>query len=299
MAAELKRRVIGQAPACEALAQAVLRARLGFEVDRRPIGVYLFAGPTGVGKTELAKATAEFLFGSDDQLLRLDLNEFMEKHAVARLVGSPPGYVDSDREGQLTGALRRTPHCAVLLDEMEKAHPDVLNLFLQLFDEGRLTDAMGRTADATNALFILTTNLALDAEPAMGFPTADKMQSREALLQHGLRPELVNRIDQVIVFRPLGPDDFRDICTLQLNALATQLEKQQITLGWDDSVPAYLAAAGQSALFGARELRRSIDHRVRDEIATRIARGVIRSHQAITLRIADGLLTFSGESNRG
>ena len=299
MADELKQRVIGQDEACEAVAKAVQRARVGLKADDRPVGVLLFAGPTGVGKTELARATAEFLFGASNKMVRLDMSEFMEKHAVARLIGSPPGYVGHDEEGQLTGALRRTPHCVVLLDEIEKSHPDVLSLFLQVFDAGRLTDAKGRTADCTNALFILTTNLPLDVGSVSSVARGDG-PSRQALLRHNLRPELVDRIDQVVLFRPLGLEDLKAIAARQFSELAGQLQKQGITLTWDTAVLGHLAFASPLELCGARELLRVIDRQVKDEIAGKMARQEIGPAGVVALGVQDGLITieFSSWSKR-
>ncbi len=293
MAHELKKRVVGQDVACDAVAQVVQRARLGLKGAGRPIGVLLFIGPTGVGKTELARATAAYLFGSDRSMVRIDMSEFSERHASARLIGAPPGYIGHDQDGQLTGALHRTPHCVVLLDEIEKAHPDVLNLFLPLFDDGRLTDGRGRTVDATEALFILTSNLDPSQGLQIGFTVPSEQDVRGALIQQGLRPELVNRIDQVILFRPLGPEDFPRICARLLEELASQLAQQDLTLRWDGAVLNHLAATAGNTIFGARELRRVIDQRVRDEIATRLARGTIGPHRLIALRSGDGVLTIS------
>jgi len=290
MAEKLKERVIGQDQACEKLAQAVQRARLGLKEAGRPIGVFLFLGPTGVGKTELARATAEFLFGSEKAMTRLDMSEFMEKHTVSRLIGAPPGYVGYEEEGQLTGALRRHPHCLVLLDEIEKAHPEVLNLFLQLFDEGRVTDSKGRTADATNALFILTSNLTVEEEPQVGFRVRGGEDSRRALLAHGLRPELVNRLDEVIVFNPLSAQDLARIAHLQLQRFSDRLKAQEIGLRWDQAVCAYLAEKGYSERFGARELRRTVEQQVENEIAGRILRGEASPGQIVVLKVKKGAL---------
>ncbi len=289
LADELKRRVIGQDEACDAVAQAVRRARLGLKADDRPIGVLLLVGPTGVGKTELARATAACVFGGAEKLVRLDMSEFMEKHTVARLTGAPPGYIGHDEEGQLTGALRHTPHCVVLLDEIEKAHTDVLSLFLQVFDAGRLTDASGRTADASSALFLLTSNLPMEAGLGFEFAVPNEAQARETLLRHNLRPELVNRLDRVIVFHRLDAANVQRICAGLLEELREQLRKQQVGLEWDGEALALLARVGYSDTFGARELRRVIERHVKDGIAQQ----QIQPGQVVRLQVREGELEMS------
>jgi ATP-dependent Clp protease ATP-binding subunit ClpA len=210
------------------------------------------------------------------------MSEFMEKHSVARLTGAPPGYVGYNEEGQLTAALRRIPHCVVLLDEIEKAHPEVLNLFLQIFDAGRLTDASGRTADASNALFLLTSNLQVTGEA----------EARQALLGNNLRPELVNRLDRVIVFRHLGLEDVRRVCVRLLEELRELLGRQQITLEWEESAVTALAQAGHSDTFGARELRRVIEQLVNDPLANALTRGQVQAGQVVRLSSRNGKLTL-------
>lgn len=302
MADQLKRRVIGQDKACEAVAQAVQRARVGLKAPNRPVAVLLFAGPTGVGKTELAKATASFLFDSERALLRIDMSEFMEKHTVSRLIGSPPGYVGHDEEGQLTGPLRRAPYCVVLLDEVEKAHPDVLNLFLQVFEDGRLTDAKGRTADATNALFILTSNLGQTrARPAIGFgqPTGDApAQTSEDAVRHAFRPEFFNRLDAVIAFNPLSNDDMARIADSMLAQIKERLAAQEIELVVSKEAVARLCAQDRDASLGARPLRRTIEQAVENPIATMLVRAEIKSGSRVDVGLENDALTF-GITHKG
>ncbi len=284
MAGILKQRVIGQDEAVAAVAQAIQRARAGLKPAGRPIGVLLFLGPTGVGKTELARATAEFLFGSDRAMTQLDMSEFMEKHTVARLIGSPPGYVGYEEEGQLTGALRRRPFCVVLLDEIEKAHPDALNLFLQVFEDGRLTDAKGRTADATNALFIMTSNVGF-TRPA-GFSPHASDADRQLLLAEvkaAFRPEFLNRIDETIVFRPLQPEHIADIARLMLRGLGERLAEQGIGLDWNDVAITLLARLGYDEQYGARPLRRVIEQRIENPLGGMLLRGEARGGHIVVL----------------
>ena len=297
MADQLKRRVIGQDKACEAVAQAVQRARVGLKAANRPVAVLLFAGPTGVGKTELAKATASFLFDSERAMVRLDMSEFMEKHTVSRLIGSPPGYVGHDEEGQLTGPLRRSPYCVVLLDEIEKAHPDVLNLFLQVFEDGRLTDAKGRTADATNALFILTSNLGQTrTRPPIGFgqPTAEApAQTPEDAVRHSFRPEFFNRLDAVIAFNPLSDGDMAKITDLLLGQIKERLAAQGIELVVTPEAVAWICAQERDATLGARPLRRTIERAVENPLATMLVSAEIKAGNHVVLTLKDQVLTFS------
>lgn len=291
MAADLKARVIGQDEACEKVAHVVQRARAGLKAPGRPIAVFLFLGPTGVGKTELAKATAAFLFGSEKSMIRVDMSEFMEKHTVSRLIGAPPGYVGHDEEGQLTGPLRRTPFSVVLLDEVEKAHPDVLNLFLQVFDDGRLTDSKGRTVDATNALFIMTSNVGHGAK--VGFrPEQTDPRSGPLLteLKKAFRPEFLNRLDDIVVFKHLGFEGMKAIAAALIDGLRGQLRGQGLQLDVTAAALRWLCEHGYDECNGARPLRRLIETTVNDQIANAILQGELRARQTILVDVeADSL----------
>jgi len=293
MADELKARVIGQDLACDKVAEVIQRARVGLKAAGKPIGVFLFLGPTGVGKTELAKTTAAILFGAEKSLVRIDMSEFMEKHSVSRLIGAPPGYVGHDEEGQLTGALQRTPFCVVLLDEVEKAHPDVLNLFLQLFDEGRLTDGKARTVDATNALFIMTSNVARKA--IVGFRPERTVEDEEALwaeVRQVFRPELLNRLDDVVVFTPLDPEHTRRIASLMLGDLEKRLNAQDIGLIATETALEWLCKHGYDPNYGARPLRRLIEQQIESSIAGKILRQEVKPGHVVFVDAADGVLVF-------
>jgi ATP-dependent Clp protease ATP-binding subunit ClpB len=270
----LHERVIGQEEAVEAVANAIRRSRAGLSDPDRPIGSFLFLGPTGVGKTELARSLADFLFDDARAMVRIDMSEYMEKHAVSRLIGAPPGYVGYDEGGQLTEAVRRRPYAVVLLDEVEKAHPDVFNVLLQLLDDGRLTDGQGRTVDFTNTVLIMTSNL--PGDPRDFF-----------------RPEFINRVDEIVRFRALAESDLEGIVAIQLDHLRSRLAERRITLAVTDAAMAKLAHDGYDAAFGARPLKRLIQKQVGDRLAMGILEGKVAEGDSITLDVADGEFTVS------
>jgi ATP-dependent Clp protease ATP-binding subunit ClpA len=295
MSAILKKRVIGQDTAVDAVATAVQRARTGLKSAGRPIAVLLFIGPTGVGKTELARATAAFLFGTEQSLTRLDMSEYMEKHTVSRLVGAPPGYVGYEDEGQLSGALRRRPFGVVLLDEIEKAHPAIHNLFLQLFEDGRLTDAQGRTVDATNTLFIMTSNVGTASQP-LGLNTTTATSDRQAVLAQlkaTFRPELLNRIDDIILFALLKPDDLVHVAQLMLKELHERLNAQGLRLHVSETAIDFLVQAGSYAEYGARPLRGAISQYIETPLGDMLLREVARPGHTIVVDVQHNKLTLA------
>lgn len=283
MAEALRQRVVGQDAAVEAVAQAVRRNAVGLNEGRRPVGVFLFVGPTGVGKTEVAKAAAEFLFGSEDHIIRFDMSEFVEKHTVSRLVGAPPGYVGHEQGGQLTEALSRMPYSVVLLDEIERAHAEVLHVFLQTFGEGRLTNGQGRTVDATNALFILTSNLGHESHVGAALPVPAEV---ERAVRGHFRPEFLNRVDEVIHFQPLQPSHMHGIVEIQLGRLAALLQAQEVTLLYDQAtVVPWLATRGLDAYTGARPLIRVIEKELKNQIGGMLLTGQLKPTNTLNVTV--------------
>ncbi|MFO7548474.1 MAG: ATP-dependent chaperone ClpB [Acidimicrobiia bacterium] len=288
----LHRRVVGQDRAVEAVANAVRRSRAGLSDPHRPIGSFLFLGPTGVGKTELARALAEFLFDDERAMVRLDMSEYMEKHTVSRLIGAPPGYVGYDEGGQLTEAVRRRPYSVILLDEVEKAHPDVFNVLLQLLDDGRLTDGHGRTVDFTNSVLIMTSNLGSEfIQPDL--PDEVVEDRVMAAVRGAFRPEFLNRVDDMIVFLRLTPGQLRQIVDIQLDHLQRRLEARRITLEVTDAARDLLAVRGYDPVYGARPLKRVIQKDLADALAVRLLDGTYADGDAVTIDASGDELVFS------
>ena len=304
----LHKRVIGQSEAVSAVARSIRRARSGLKDPRRPIGSFLFLGPTGVGKTELAKTLAEAMFGEKDALVRIDMSEYMEKHSVSRLVGSPPGYVGFDEGGQLTEKIRQRPYAVILLDEIEKAHPDVFNILLQVLDDGHLTDSKGRKVDFRNTVIIMTSNLgavALREEKSVGFGAKTVQQNHDAMekrireeLKNSFRPELLNRIDETIVFHKLQKEELRQIVGIMAKEITSRLQELNITVKITSAVLDVLAEEGFDPEYGARPIRRAIQKKIEDPLSEALLSGEIRFGQQVTIGATKGKITIKGKEKK-
>jgi ATP-dependent Clp protease ATP-binding subunit ClpB len=294
----LRKRVVGQDEALLLVANAVRRSRAGLGDPRRPVGSFLFMGPTGVGKTELARALAEFLFDDERAMVRIDMSEYMEKHAVSRLIGAPPGYVGYDEGGQLTEAIRRRPYAVVLFDEIEKAHPDVFNALLQVLDEGRLTDGKGRTVDFRNTVLIMTSNVASDLvqEMARRDDTSHLKDRLMDALRRTFRPEFLNRIDEIVTFGSLGPEQIHAIVGIQLEDLRKRLAERKITVSLSDGARDLLAERGYDPVFGARPLKRTIQRMVENPLAVEVLAGRFLEGDSVVVDTDGEALTFRKEA---
>ncbi|MBQ8276085.1 MAG: AAA family ATPase, partial [Clostridia bacterium] len=297
---KLRERVIGQDEAVERVSDAILRSRAGIHDPRRPIGSFLFLGPTGVGKTELAKALAAALFDDEQSMVRIDMSEYMEKHAVSRLIGAPPGYVGYDEGGQLTEAVRRRPYAVVLFDEIEKAHPDVFNVLLQVLDDGRITDSRGRTVDFKNTILILTSNLGsdmiLEGINGDGEISAEAREGVNALLKRAFRPEFLNRLDEIVFYRPLGREVIRGIVDLQIADLRRRLAAKQLDLAITDAARDHIIDTAYDPIYGARPLKRFIQSKIETLLARKIIGEDLAPDTTLTVDVADGRLKVVGLS---
>jgi ATP-dependent Clp protease ATP-binding subunit ClpB len=291
---ELHHKVIGQAEAVRAVSDAIRRSRAGLSDPNRPNGSFLFLGPTGVGKTELCKALAEFLFDSTDAMVRIDMSEFMEKHSVSRLIGAPPGYVGYEEGGYLTEAIRRRPYSVILLDEVEKAHPDVFNVLLQVLDDGRLTDGQGRTVDFRNSIIVMTSNLGSHVIQEMaGAENYARMKNAVMeIVQGHFRPEFINRLDEIVVFHPLGREHIRAIAKLQLRGLGQRLQDRELKLEVSDSALDVLSHFGFDPVYGARPLKRAIQALIENPLAREVLAGVYAPRDTVLVDARDGQLEF-------
>jgi ATP-dependent Clp protease ATP-binding subunit ClpB len=299
MDARLKMRVVGQDPAVETVAATIRRARAGLQDPRRPLGSFIFLGPTGVGKTELARALAEFLFDDEENMVRIDMSEYMERHSVARLIGAPPGYVGYEEGGQLTEAVRRKPYSVVLFDEIEKAHPDVFNALLQILEDGRLTDSQGRTVNFKNTVIIMTSNIGSQVLEEAGAQLAKgilqtarertDMESavREAMRAH-FRPEFLNRIDEIVIFTNLTREALVHVVDLQLAEAGKRLVERKLTLDVDAKARLFLAEEGYEPAYGARPLRRAIQRKLLDPLSLAILEGKFAEGDMVKVRLAKG-----------
>ena len=293
MEERIGQRVIGQQDAIIAVANAVRRARSGLQDPNRPIGSFVFLGPTGVGKTELAKALAEFLFDNEQYMIRIDMSEYMEKHSVARMIGAPPGYVGYEEGGYLTESVRTHPYSVILLDEIEKAHPDVFNVLLQILDDGRMTDGKGRTVDFKNTVLIMTSNIGSQIIRELAGKDKEKMESSVMdMLRATFKPEFLNRIDETIIFNSLGRDEIKKIVDIQVELLSKRLQDRKITLRLTDGVKEFLVDVGFDPIYGARPLKRAIQHHIEDELALKILNGEVADGTEVTVDVDNGKVVF-------
>ena len=303
---ELHERVIGQEAAVSSVARAIRRARSGLKSPQRPIGSFLFLGPTGVGKTELAKTLADSMFGSQENMIRIDMSEYMEKHSISRMIGSPPGYVGYDEAGQLTEKVRQKPYSVILLDEIEKAHPDVFNLLLQVFDDGQLTDGKGRQVDFRNTIIIMTSNLgatALRDDKSVGFGAVDYSHDFKAMearimeeLKRAFRPEFLNRIDETIVFKSLTKDQIREIVKLHTAEIISRLADMEIKARITETAVDIIAESGFDPEYGARPIRRAIQKQIEDELSEMLLDGSIELGDQITIGGRSGSININNRS---
>jgi ATP-dependent Clp protease ATP-binding subunit ClpC len=302
MESELHRRVISQEKAISAISRAIRRSRAGLKNPNRPVGSFVFLGPTGVGKTELARALANFLFGSDHALIRFDMSEYMEKHAVSKLIGSPPGYVGHEEGGQLTEKIKRNPYSVVLLDEIEKAHPDLFNILLQVFEDGHLTDGLGNRVNFKNTILIMTSNIGarfIQKKASMGFQTADSGQIQKSVtdmvlgeVKKTFNPEFINRIDEIIVFEPLSDDDLRKITGLLIDNLNRHLADRQLRIEvLPEATDWIIEATCKDRSYGARPLRRAIQRYIEDPLSEELIRGQLR-HGVVEIYLEHGTLAW-------
>ncbi|MBW1915626.1 MAG: AAA family ATPase, partial [Deltaproteobacteria bacterium] len=293
MEERLARRVVGQEKGIAAVSNAVRRARSGLQDPNRPIGSFIFLGPTGVGKTELARALAEFLFDDEQYMVRIDMSEYMEKHSVARLIGAPPGYVGYEEGGYLTEAIRRHPYSVVLFDEIEKAHPDVFNALLQILDDGRMTDGKGRTVDFKNTVVIMTSNIGTQWIQDLGGDSEEEMERRVMEALRGtFKPEFLNRIDEIVIFNSLGTEEIKKIVGIQVGILGRRLEAGKITLAVTDDAKEFLANAGFDPIYGARPLKRAIQQLIQDPLSMKIIEGSVKEGDYIKGDVKNGEIVF-------
>jgi ATP-dependent Clp protease ATP-binding subunit ClpC len=304
----LHKRVVGQEQAVEALSKAIRRSRVGLKDPKKPIGSFIFLGPTGVGKTELSKALAESMFGDENAMIRVDMSEYMEKHSVSKIVGSPPGYVGFDEGGQLTEKIRRKPYSVILFDEIEKAHPDVFNILLQILDDGRLTDAKGRTVDFKNTVVIMTSNVGastIKKQRTLGFASSSSNEEKNEYdkmkenvmdeLKKTFRPEFLNRIDEIIVFHSLNKEHIKHIVSLMIDGLSKRLEQMNIKIELDEKAKDLLAEEGFDPLYGARPLQREIRRKIEDRLSEELLKGTIKKSDTIKITTDDKELIFSND----